>query len=146
MESCHILMYNLLLPSLPGHNGMHIQDGPFLRPNPPTGVNINNRPMYSTNVSTSFHPHHNHQQRPFHQSSIKPTLSLQPLQPMPRPSHLLHNNNNNYIKPVQLQQVHSPKGLFPIPTFEETLSPTSVPYEAIERVLSAHSGVEGGIV
>ncbi|XP_033637161.1 zinc finger protein GLIS1-like isoform X1 [Asterias rubens] len=67
----------------------------------------------------------------------RPSLTFQPLQPMPRPS----TNNNNY---KQLRQIQSPRGLYPIPTFEETLSPTMAQYEAIERVLSAHSSSERG--
>ena len=68
----------------------------------------------------------------------RPSLTFQPLQPMPRPS----TNNNNY---KQLRQIQSPRGLYPIPTFEETLSPTMAQYEAIERVLSAHSSSERGL-
>ncbi|XP_033118666.1 transcriptional activator GLI3-like isoform X2 [Anneissia japonica] len=65
-----------------------------------------------------------------HRSQMaRPSLTLQTLHPIPRP----HNNNNNEYK--------SPKGLLAIPTFEETLTPTSpqLNVETLERALSAHS-------
>ncbi|XP_022087214.1 zinc finger protein GLIS3-like isoform X2 [Acanthaster planci] len=76
-----------------------------------------------------------------------PSLTFQTLQPMPRPATQSGgcssgNNNNNY---KQLRHIPSPRGLYPIPTFEETLSPTPAQYEAIERVLSAHSSSDRGL-
>ncbi|XP_038048353.1 zinc finger protein GLIS3-like isoform X2 [Patiria miniata] len=75
-------------------------------------------------------------------ATTRPSLTFQTLQPVPRPS-VTNNNNNNYYK--QLRHIPSPRGLYPIPTFEETLSPTPAQYEAIERVLSAHSSSDRGL-
>ncbi len=98
----------------------------FARPNPPTGPSNQSPRQMPGNLMAN------------QRGSFQQRQTLQPLHHLNRP---LQNNNNN----IKLQP-HSPRGLFPIPTFEETLSPTAVPYEAIERVLSAHSTLDGGIV
>ncbi|XP_071954104.1 zinc finger protein GLIS3-like isoform X2 [Antedon mediterranea] len=113
--------------SIPPHSFMTVQ----LKPRPPSNQGLGNCNKHQ--ASNMPHPpigQPNNRMMVHRSQMVRPSLTLQTLHPIPRP---INNNNNNEYK--------SPKGLLAIPTFEETLTPTSpqLNVETIERALSAHS-------